>query len=82
MTLPVEVTVIMKEECALLVRSPEFRRSPVMTQLLEFLVDFCIAQDSRGPRHTPWQWRGWVAIPVLIRILTAIPACRLGDCEK
>ncbi len=50
MSLPANVAATMKEECVHLMHSPDFRRSPVMSHLLEFLVDFCINQNSRGPK--------------------------------
>ncbi len=50
MPLPANIAFTMKEECVHIMHSPDFRRSPVMSRLLEFLVDFCVNRDSRGPK--------------------------------
>jgi hypothetical protein len=50
MPVPEKMASIMEEECAHILRSAEFRRSPVMSHLLEFLVQFCIQRDARGPK--------------------------------
>lgn len=82
MPLPGDAAAVMKEECMHIVHSPDFRRSPVMTKLLEFLVDFCIDQDSRGPKAYTVAVDGLGRSPSFDPNIDSYPRVQVGRLRK
>lgn len=50
MPLPANIAVTLQEECLNIIQSSDFRRAPVMSHLLQYLVDYCVQRDARGPK--------------------------------
>lgn len=82
MSVPEEVAAIMREECSYIVRSPDFRRSPVMTRLLEFLVEFCIDHDSAGPKAYTVAVEGLGREPDFDSNVDSYPRVQVGRLRK
>lgn len=82
MPLPANVAVTIKEECVNILHSPEFRRSPVMSHLLEFLVDYCVERDARGPKAYVVAVDGLGRSPSFDTNIDSYPRVQVGRLRK